>query len=172
LGENNGHLERLMDDIEYRRGLYFNKFVSFIRDRWCKIIKCGYTIVSGYHAIPLIQIEKEEKCSITLTDAPYPTIGLKCNCGNNERPNQRVQSLQSYANMMKRSQFKCPYCRKEDGMRLLFISPVATQSNIWLPKIADNTTKYENNNTYISECPSLFSDEAMDSLLAKNENNA
>jgi hypothetical protein len=130
-------LKWLKEHDSIRKEKYLVEMVLFILHGWYEITKSGYTMVSGYHGIPLIQREQEQICPITFVEPPYYVIGLKCNCGNNERSNQRLQSLKSYVNMIIHSQLKCPYCRNKDGMRLLFINRKATESTVWLPKIPD-----------------------------------
>jgi hypothetical protein len=151
--------------IELQSGKCFNKLIYFVINNWRKMIEVGYYI-SSHHPIPSIQIELEERCMITYTDAPYLTVKLICNCGNKKNPNQRRQSIQAYARLIKQGIYKCPICRAEDGMQIYFETIKPIDSIGWTPDIKLPCEKLEIKKKQINLTgrPCFLSDSVMSDL--------
>jgi hypothetical protein len=164
----NVNLEKIHENgwkKSFARTSYLNELVFFIVSRWRKMAEIGYTMVSGHHPIPIIEIETKEPCPITFTEAPYPVIKFDCNCGTNEFPNQRRQSVQAYAHMVEHRTYKCPVCRKSKGINIHFEQINTIKSPIWVPEIPSCEEKVnENAKEPIFERPCLLSDEVIDNL--------
>lgn len=109
---------------------YFNQLTFFVTSRWRKMAEIGYTMVSGNHTVPLIQIENKDRCALTGTAAPYPTVALtcsQCDC-------QRKLSIQAFADCTHRLKYNCPSCQQDDE-RFQFSHVAATSPPVWLPMI-------------------------------------